>query len=253
MDDNTAIEGLKRLGLSTYEARVFIALQKLGSGPASDISDVAEVPRSQVYGAADGLEARGLVEIQQSTPTIYRPVPLDQARRQLLEELERTGTETFEYLDSVRNTQEQTERTESIWMIRGRETIDSRATNLAERAEDRILYGINEPEALSEPILDAFELAAERDVTVVVASVEEDVIALTEDYDWLGSVAVPPSRDLDVDVARLLFADDETLLLSTHSEANGSDGEEVAFWTSQNAFAAVLGELAEAWMQEPFE
>lgn len=253
MDDNSAIEGLNRLGLTTYEARVFMALQKLGSGPASDISDVADVPRSQVYGAADGLEARGLVEIQQSTPTIYRPVPLDQARRQLLEELERTGEETFEYLDSVRNTQDQTERTESIWMIRGREAIDSRTANLAERAEDRILYAINEPEALSKTILEAFELATERDVTVVVASVEEDVIAVTEEHDWLTSFAVPPSRDLDVDVARLLFADDETILLSTHSEDNGSSGEEVAFWTSQNAFAAVLGELAEAWMQEPFE
>ena len=48
------------------------------------------MPRSQVYGAAERLEERGLVETQQSTPTQYRPVSLGRARSRLLDELERT-------------------------------------------------------------------------------------------------------------------------------------------------------------------
>lgn len=254
MDDETAIDGLKRLGLTTYEARVFIALQKLGTGAASEISDVADVPRSQVYGAADGLESRGLVEIQQSTPTIYRPVPLDQARSHLLEQLERTGTETFDYLDSIRETADQTERSESIWILRGGDSINSRAADLADQATQRVLYAVDEPSALSSAVLSSFESAAERGITIVLASADDAVLEVAPDEEWLVTFEVPPDRDLDVNIARLLLVDDQTMLLSTLS-SNGHHGtvEEVAFWTSDNAFAEVLGELAEAWMHDPFE
>lgn len=254
MDDETAIDGLKRLGLTTYQARVFLALQKLGSGTASEISDVADVPRSQVYGAAEELDERGLLEIQQSTPTVYRPVPLERARTHLLDQLAETGSETFDYLETVQSTEEQTERTESIWMIHGWEAVDSRAANLIGRADSRVLYATDEPDALSEEILDEMEAAGERGVTVVLASVDRAVLDSVPDADWLVTYQVPPSRDLDVNIARLLFADDETILLSTHSrDVDHGDAAEVAFWTSENAFAAVLGELAAAWMQDPFQ
>lgn len=254
MDDETAIDGLKRLGLTTYQARVFLALQKLGSGTASEISDVADVPRSQVYGAAEELDARGLLEIQQSTPTVYRPVPLGRARTHLLDQLAETGSETFDYLETVQSTEEETERTESIWMIHGHEAVNSRGADLIRRAETRVLYATDVPETLSEEVLEAMEAAGERGVTVVLASIDEAVLDRAPDADWLVTYHVPPSRDLDVDIGRLLFADDETILLSTHSRnGDGEDAAEVAFWTSENAFAAVLGELAAAWMQDPFQ
>jgi len=254
MKDDDAIEGLKRLGLTTYEARVFLALQKLGSGAASEISDVADVPRSQVYGAADGLEERGLIEIQQSKPTVYRPVPLEQAREKLLDQLAETGSETFDYLGTVQNTQEQNEQTESIWLVRGQDSITSRAGNLAERADDRLLYATEYPEFVTGELLDAFETASERGVMVVLASVEEPVLAQAEGEEWLHTFKVPEEADMDVSTSRLLVADDTTILLSALSpNSNGDSDEEIAFWTSENAFASVITELAEAFMQEPFE
>ena len=250
MNDEDATDGLKRLGLTTYEARVFLALQKLGSGAASEISDVADVPRSQVYGAAEGLEERRLVEIQQSTPTVYRPVPLAQARRTLLDQLAETGAKTFDYLETVQDTEERDERTESIWMIHGSDSVTSRAANLAERADERLLYASEDPAFVTPALLDAFSEAADRGVTVVLASINDSVLERVEDEDWLLTYRVAESRDLDVNTARLLVADEDTILLSTRPEA-GSEANEVAFWTSENAFAAVLAELAEAWMQEP--
>jgi len=52
MNEGDAVDALKSLGLTTYEARTFVALQKLGAGTASEVADIADVPRSQVYGAA---------------------------------------------------------------------------------------------------------------------------------------------------------------------------------------------------------
>lgn len=250
MEDADAIDGLKRLGLTTYEARVFLGLQKLGSATASEVSEVADVPRSQVYGAAEELEKRGLVETQQSTPTVYQPVPLDQARTQLLDQLAQTGSETFDYLETVKNTAQHTERTESIWMINGDDAISSRTVNLIEETEEKLLYGVDDPELLTAEILNALEEAVARDVTVVISSANQPVLSKAEERQ-LDSYRVPAERDLDVDTVRLFVADDQTILLSTLTGPT-EQSEEVAFWTSENAFAAVLGELAQAWLQEPF-
>jgi sugar-specific transcriptional regulator TrmB len=252
MEDEDAIAGLKRLGLTTYEARVFLALQKLGSGTASEVSDVADVPRSQVYGAAEGLEERGLIETQQSTPTVYRPVPLEQARTQLLDQLAETGAETFDYLDAVQSTESQEERTESIWMIRGEESITSRTVDLATQAEQRFLYAINDPTHVTPALVDAFREAAGRGVTVALASASDSVLEQVADEDSISAYRVPVDRHLDVNTTRLLIADSRTILLSTRSGTK-DDSEEVAFWASNNAFAAVLADLAEAWLEEPFE
>jgi sugar-specific transcriptional regulator TrmB len=252
MQDDNAIEGLKRLGLRTYEARVFLALQKLGTGTASEVSEVADVPRSQVYGAAEGLEERGLVETQQSRPTVYQPVPLEQARRQLLDRLAETGAETFDYLETVQNSAAQQERTESLWLIHGSDAIASRAVSVAGDATDRLLYAADDPAMLEPALLDAMAQAAESGVTVVVASIDPAVLA--EVPGSLGTYRVPEERDMDVHTGRLVVADDETILLSTFAAGTAEgEHEEVAFWAAENTFAVVLVELAEGWLRDPFQ
>lgn len=249
MDDAGAIEGLKRLGLTTYEARVFVALGKLGSGTASEVSEVADVPRSQVYGAAEGLEERGLIETQQSTPTVYRPIPLEQARDRLLSQLEQAGEETFQYLESVQNTEEERHESESIWLVHGEEAVVSRTVELAESATDRVLYAPKSPEYLETAVLDALTAASERGLTVLVASADPEVHEKLPADNQFVTYVVPDERDMDVAVGRLLVADEDTLLLSTFTVAEES---EVAFWTAETAFATVLIELAQAWFQNPF-
>lgn len=250
MNDEHAIEGLKRLGLTTYEARVFLALQKLGQGAASEISNVADVPRSQVYGAAEGLEERGLIETQQSTPTIYRPVPLEQARRLLLDQLAETGAETFDYLDAVQDSHEQDERSESIWLLHGSDAIRSRAAELIEGANERVLYATDEPTYLDGDVHAALEATAEDGVQVVIASVQDDVLAEIPESSPILTYEVPEDREADIDIAQMLMVDGDTLLLSTYSAAG--DEAEIAFWTSENIFASIMVELVEEWFRDPF-
>jgi sugar-specific transcriptional regulator TrmB len=258
MNDDDAVDGLKRLGLTTYEARVFLGLQKLGRGTASEVSDIADVPRSQVYGAAEGLEDRGLIETQQSTPTVYRPVSLEQARRQVLDRLAETGAETFDYLDTVQASQQSQEHTESIWMIHGRDSVTARTLTLAEQADERLLYAVDDASLVTEEVVAAFEAAADRGVRVVLTSANRTVLDRAKEADGLTAFRVLLDRVPDVNTARLLVADGQTILLSTRTtginrDTESSAGTEVAFWTSETAFASVLAELAEAWLNEPFE
>ena len=72
MDGNSnhtkAIELLQELGLKQYEAKSFVALSRLPSGTAKEMSEVSEVPRTRIYDAIRVLESKGLVEIQHSNP-----------------------------------------------------------------------------------------------------------------------------------------------------------------------------------------
>lgn len=58
-----AIDALKCLGLPSYEAKVFVGLQRIRRGSARDVDRVAHMPRSQIYGAAETLEERGVIDI----------------------------------------------------------------------------------------------------------------------------------------------------------------------------------------------
>ncbi len=251
MDDSHAIEGLKRLGLTTYEARVFVGLQKLGQGTASEVSEVADVPRSQVYGAAEGLEDRGLVETQQSTPTVYRPVPLEQARNLLLDQLAETGAETFDYLETIQDSHEQEQRSESIWLLNSSNAIKSRTVELIEQADKRVMYAADT--LLEEEILTALEAKAADGVTVILASANPDLLDRVPEDSPIQLFLVPDERNLDVSTARFLVVDHETLLLSTFSAGPEGESEEVAFWTSENIFATVIIEFAQEWFRSPFE
>ncbi|MBX0298224.1 helix-turn-helix domain-containing protein [Haloarcula nitratireducens] len=48
-------QATEALGLNTYAARTFVALVSLDEGTAQDVSEVAEVPQTRVYDAADEL------------------------------------------------------------------------------------------------------------------------------------------------------------------------------------------------------
>ncbi len=250
MDDDTAVDGLTRLGLTTYEARVFLGLQKLGTGTAAAVTEVVDVPRSQVYGAAERLEERGLIEIQQSTPTAYRPVSLERARTRLLDQLERTGEETFDYLDSVGGSApaSEDEESEAIWLVRGRKGIASRVASLAGEAEDRVRYGAPSADYLEDEVIDALTAAAEAGIDVTVASEAPEMQEAAAGLSGVDSFAVPPERTPDVDTGRFLLVDDRTLLLSVCATATGEAGtEEVAFWSAESTFAALLVDVIEEW------
>ncbi|WP_336037950.1 TrmB family transcriptional regulator [Halobacterium yunchengense] len=242
MNDEEAVAALKRLGLTTYEARVFVALQKLGTGTASEVAEVADVPRSQVYGAADDLEARGLVDVEQSNPTRYRPVDAGEARQRLYRQLRSESDAAFDYLETVQAERQPGEESESIWTVRGRENVASRAAELLASADDRAVYGSETVEA---PIREALAAAVDAGAAVTVLSEDADVLDVARDVGARGvQVRHPPAADAgegmpDVGAERVVMVDDGAVLVSVI----GEDGEEAAFWSRGTAFASMLSTL----------
>jgi sugar-specific transcriptional regulator TrmB len=68
---------LSQLGLTSQQAKVYLALSSLKQAPVKVISKLAEIDRSEVYRAIEGLEKFGLIEKIITTPIEYRPVNLE--------------------------------------------------------------------------------------------------------------------------------------------------------------------------------
>ncbi|MFB6269155.1 MAG: TrmB family transcriptional regulator [Halobacterium sp.] len=237
MNEAAAVDALKRLGLTTYEARVFVALQKLGTGTASEIAGVADVPRSQVYGAADDLEDRGLVDVQQSDPTRYRPVDVEEARERLYRQLRSESDAAFDYLESIESEAPAEEESESIWTVRGSENVASRAAQLIESADSAVQYGTDDVDYLEPVVRDALADAAKGGAGVVVVSADDAVL---EVVDELGVDTVPVGeRKPEMRTGRVLMVDQEAVLISVRGDT------EAAFWSRDTGFATMLSTLLE--------
>jgi sugar-specific transcriptional regulator TrmB len=240
-----AVAALKRLGLSSYEAQVFIALQRLDTGTVRDVDRMTEVPRSQIYGAAEDLAERGLVDIQQSNPIQYRAVELDEARTRLRERLDREAERAFDYLESAqRECPDESESQEDIWTVQGTETIDGRVVQLIGEADERVVFIAREDGTSDDAIADALTAASERGVSVTVVNGAQARERFADDV----LLRAAPDAPDDDRSGRVLVVDSETVLISVTGGEELPDVEhEAAIWSSQTGFATVLVGLLDVW------
>ncbi|WP_114578571.1 TrmB family transcriptional regulator [Saliphagus sp. LR7] len=245
--ESEAVGAFERLGLTSYEAKVFIALQRLGSGTARDVARVADVPRSQVYSVAESLEDRGLLEVQQSTPIRYRPVGIEEARETLRARFESEQERAFEYVEGVREESDTEERQEDIWTVRGRDRIDDRVFDVLSGADERVVFGVRRADQLAGEIGGVLEELAAEGVEVTVISRSSAIRDRVEEFD--GVATIPPADDrADDEVSgRIVIVDDDSVLLSVVD----ADGGETAIWSAGSLFASVLIRLVEANTEAP--
>ncbi|GAB7093318.1 hypothetical protein JCM30237_04700 [Halolamina litorea] len=241
MSTPDAVDALKRLGLSNYEARVFVALQRLGTGTAQAVSDVSEVPRSQVYGAADDLVERGLVELVASSPKEYRPVSLEAAREQLTERLARERDRAFENLAELRTETEDPSSGGAVATLRGRQPIDDRIGDLIRAAERRVVFVAPESRSIPSSLAATLRERAAEGVAVVVVTAEA-----SERERFAGDPVQVFVMDEDnpADFAgRALMIDDDTVLLSVTTD--DAVGEE-AMWTAESSIGRILAQFMQS-------
>lgn len=162
---NEVLESVKSLGLSEYEAKVYLAL--LDESPVSGyrVARNSGVPRSKVYEVLGGLVNRGLALVNHGEPVRYAPVSPGEVISRKKRELE----------GNIDNARESLERYVSsadsrgvIWDLTGREAILERAREMAGRAEKSLLLEIWQEDATE--LRGALSEAARRGVEVSVVA-----------------------------------------------------------------------------------
>jgi len=237
IEESSAVESFERLGLTSYEAKVFIALHRIGSGTARGVAEVTDVPRSQVYSAAESLADRGLVEIQQSSPKRFRPVSVEAARSTLRERFERESERAFEYVSRAR-AEDVEETREDVWTIRGTEGIADRSVELVRGADETVVFGTREPELFTDRIERAVRDRANAGVSAVVVSRQPAIKdRFAEDPEI--TIIEPPAGMENDRSGRVVIADRDAILMSVLTPTT----DETAIWSSGSSIASVLIQL----------
>lgn len=252
-----AVEQLQQLGLKQYEAKCFASLAERSSSTAREISDHVDVPRTRVYEAVRVLEREGLVEVQHSSPQRFRAIPVAEAV-ELLEERYESRIESLESaLEELGAAAEPRDEPleQEVWAISDRASIRTRTRELVAGADHSVRLVLGDEDALTEPLLEALEAAADRGVRVAVGAASESLRDQVDDA--LEGVEVFESGlgwlqegDDGVDVGRLLLVDDDTVLASTAATHGGTREERAVYGSGfGNSIVVILDRLLSAGLE----
>jgi sugar-specific transcriptional regulator TrmB len=155
VDANPFIERLTRLGLTSYEARAYVALIRRDSSSAAEVARVAGLPRQRIYDVLAALVGKGLASTRPGSQVRYAAVTPEMAverlmsrQRASLAELERNAAEIVAALGpEFEAGQGHTDPLEYIEVLRDRSAINERFADLQSQTRREILVFTKPPYA----------------------------------------------------------------------------------------------------------
>ena len=166
------VTSLKALGLTKYEALVYIALLKVPGATASEIHEISGVPRASVYPVLDQLTDKGLVTVSQSAPKRFAAIPPDEGVAKMMGRIERDAENARDALAAIYRERLSFGQAneELIWNVYGEENIRRRLADLVSGAHASVRI-IAHPQLLTDELKDVILKAAEHATVEIITPV----------------------------------------------------------------------------------
>ena len=230
-----AVELLQEFGLTEYRARAFVALTRLGTGTAKEISEVADIPQARVYDCMEALAERSLVDVRNSKPRQFRAASVSEA----VDLLQRQYADRVDRLEARLDRLEAPEVPDegpSEWSIDGREGVVERMEHLVAGAESDVWLAVSDESLLTDELLSALAEADDRGASVLFGSPSEllgEAVAeavpgarVVETWTWWEGFPVRPGA-----LTSVLLVDDRALFVSSSTDAHPGADRHRAVWT----------------------
>jgi HTH-type transcriptional regulator, sugar sensing transcriptional regulator len=155
VDERTIVAQLIELGLTTYEAKAYLALTRRDSSTAAQTARLSDVPRQRIYDVLATLVEKGLASTRPGDVVKYVATPPEQAlegllapRRQQLAAQEQAASTMVEQLGPAYLAgQAQSDPLEYIEVLRDRRAINERFEELQRGIKNEILVFTKPPYA----------------------------------------------------------------------------------------------------------
>ncbi|HXX54612.1 MAG TPA: helix-turn-helix domain-containing protein [Methanoregula sp.] len=229
------VASLKTLGLTKYEALVYIALLRVPSATASGIHEISGVPRASVYPVLDQLLDKSLVTVSQVSPKRFAAIPPEKGMARLQERIHDDAEFAKNTLMTMYREQSAppVADQELIWNFHGIEAIHDRLEDLIAGADESVRI-IAHPQILSDDIRKLLVRTAERiPVELVTPRWERKVPAgmtvyLKNNVDLPGELA----KAKDMLAGGVCIVDDRHVMVMVGS----GDDDAVALFSGSSGF-----------------
>src|SRR6266567_3476757 len=235
-----SVQSLMKLGLTEYEARIYVVLTKMGPRNASEISFLGKVPRPKTYGAIRGLESKGLLRIVPGKPERYMAVSPNDVLVPLVDKLNKETTECVNVVENLAMafesskyvyTEKPYERYD-LWSVRGRDKVYKRIQDMIGEAKVNVCFTttanglVRIYKAHSEVLEKASDRGAKVKVAAPINQINASVARELGEVIEVRNVTTPMMRFASADSAEIIFVED------IPDDTNVNAGQDVATWTN---------------------
>ncbi|MDG6985507.1 MAG: TrmB family transcriptional regulator [Nitrososphaerota archaeon] len=134
MNRADVVEQLKDVGLTSYEAKAYIALAGLGPSEPKNVASDARIPYPSAYTALKSLEGKGWVEQVVKKPVTYRAKKPGSVKAMVTSDVE----DTFAELEKIYKA-EPAEDAELVYTLRGREKVLGKIYEMLRGAKESVV------------------------------------------------------------------------------------------------------------------
>lgn len=230
--------------MTTYEAKVFLALTRLGEARVSEINLVTDVPRPAIYETLDKLEQRGVIETSTGRPKKFRALPPKMAIRKMESELKEAADKARRGLEELAGSTHRDQSDVRVWIIRGRCRTMEKISDIINSTKKELLAA-GHPKMLLD-LEDMWREVKGRKVKIRFFTGEVDKILRLKKY---GELTEPRFnvKDLGDHTSDVLFlrADGKTVLFASEHEDEGKGDDLTAFWTDDENFVRFVNYVTE--------
>lgn len=168
--NDEVVGGLRKLGLTEYEAKSYAALVGLGEATAREVHEASGVPRTRIYDILKDLTEKGFAEFVQGSPTYYRAIEPERVIERLKEELLEAANRSA---DELKNLNLGTPALTPVWCVRNEWGIKNRVKDIIKRADYELTIFCRSPKFLNEHRSDLLsDLNEECSLVLIVDKIE---------------------------------------------------------------------------------
>jgi predicted transcriptional regulator len=145
MIDDSLLLHLKGIGMSEYEAKVYVILSALRVASAREIHEQTKIPRGRIYETLTSLTQKGFIVSSGKSPARYSPVDVTQTFERLKRESVKSLEGLYQHLKAL-----ETETPEPMqgYELRTEWTRDNQIRMMLRRAKSEIIFLCNDKEFL---------------------------------------------------------------------------------------------------------
>jgi len=170
--DYELINGLKAFNLTDYEAKAYIALASLGTASVTEVSQICNVPRSNLYSVLESLNEKGFVDVQKGRPVIFKAVSpeeaLEDAERELSERTKKAKESVIGKLKDFKG-KETSIVPALIWGIKGYSNVLAKIQEIIRKSRSEVMINVPDVSIFDDKIYAELQKARERGVKVRMA------------------------------------------------------------------------------------
>jgi sugar-specific transcriptional regulator TrmB len=195
---NGLVESLKTLGLTEYEAKVYSALVLFDKAEVKQIYEYLDAPKPSVYQSLRSLMDKGLVQVVNSKPALYRATPPKIAIKHMMEAHKKAEDTALLALDDLEKTRVESDYPDVLWTLYGKENIEHKMEELLGKVKNSLIL------LLPREYLSYLKMLRGKDVEIKLITFGKESRSIAESY-GLKNIAIHDASDIDLTDLRSLI------------------------------------------------